>query len=489
MARGRGRGESGDVGDAFDMLAPVVAPGPSDPAEAPMTPDPPEAAGGPRVGPDPGRSDTAAADPVAVRPAPGDPPVRPPEGTPEPVGTTPVTSESKVTPAPEEDAQPTTARRHIPAWGIAASLVTLGVVVAVLLSTEPWAHAQATSVRRPVHHSHHRSALAFTSAAPVAQPPPAANPSAPGQLVPSGENRSDAFLFLDQGRYYLYTSGTTVIPFLNIPVSTTTDFIHWSAPIDAMKTLPAWAAEPYTWAPDVHRFGSEYVMYFTGYLKALDEQCIGVATGSTPLGPFTAAPQPFICQSGLSGTIDPRVFTDSSGTNWMLFKSDQNAHASPTPTTLWTQRLTPDGLGLVGNPTALMKPDEPWQGTVIEAPDMVEVNGVYWLAYAANWFNQPAYGIGVAWCAGPAGPCADVSDHPLLTTNAQGSGPGEPSFYQDATGVWMLYTPVMSLPGDPPRPVYVTRVGFTPAGTYLAAGGPPPALSVPTGRKTTRSTP
>jgi hypothetical protein len=465
------------------MLAPVVAPGQSDPAVAPMTSDPPEVAAERPEDPEPSPPATATTDRAPVRPARADPP----EGTPEPVGPTPATSQSKDTPeAAEGNAKLRTGRKRLPAWGIAATLVTLGVVLAVLLSTEPWAHAQSAPVHHPVHH---RSALAFTSAAPVAQPPPSANPSAPGQLVPSGENRSDAFLFLDQGRYYLYTSGTTVIPFLNIPVSSTTDFIHWSAPVDAMKTLPAWAAEPYTWAPDIHRFGSEYVLYFTGYLKALDEQCIGVATGATPLGPFTAAPQPFICQSGLSGTIDPRVFTDSSGTNWMLFKSDQNAHASPTPTTLWSQRLTSDGLGLVGNPTALMSPDEPWQGTVIEAPDMIEVNGVYWLAYAANWFNQPAYGIGVAWCAGPSGPCADVSNHPLLTSNAQGSGPGEPSFYQDATGVWMLYTPVMSLPGDPPRPVYVTRVGFAPAGAYLAAGGPPPALGVPTGRKTTRSTP
>ena len=297
--------------------------------------------------------------------------------------------------------------------------MTLGAVVAVLLATEPWARAQATAVRHPVRH---RSTLAFTSTAPVVQPPPTADPSAPGQLIPSGENRSDAFLLLEKGRYYLYTSGTTVIPFLNVPVSSTTDFVHWTAPIDAMKTLPAWAAEPFTWAPDVHRFGSEYVMYFTGYLRALNEQCIGLATATTPVGPFTAASKPFICQSGLSGSIDPRVFTDSSGTNWMLWKSDQNAHASPTPTTLWSQRLTPDGLGLTGTPADLMSPDEPWQGTVIEAPDLVEVNGVYWLAYAANWFNQPAYGIGVAWCAGPSGPCADVSNHPLLGSNAQGSG-------------------------------------------------------------------
>ena len=69
-----------------------------------------------------------------------------------------------------------------------------------------------------------------------------------------------------------------------------------------------------------------------------------------------------------------------------------------------------------------MSPDEPWQGTIVEAPDMVEVNGVYWLAYAANWFNQPAYGIGVAWCAGPSGPCADVLGPPPAQLQRPGVG-------------------------------------------------------------------
>jgi beta-xylosidase len=373
--------------------------------------------------------------------------------------------------------------------------VALLVVAVLLLTVQPWSRAQAnpdnaaastpttqkphaparTSPAAPVVASG-SSSLAYTATPGTPQPPPTADPQAPGVLVDSGENRSDAFLYQTGGRYYLYTSSTTSIPFLNVPVSSTTDFKTWTPPKDAMVHLPAWAAEPFTWGPDVHRFGSQYVLYFTGFLKALDEQCIGAAFSSAPDGPFTAQAHPFICQSGLSGSIDPRIFTDSDGTLYMQWKSDQNAHGSSTPTTLWSQRLGSDGLTLLGSPSALMQPDEPWQGTVIEAPDMVEVNGVYWLAYAANWFNQPAYGIGVAWCKGPLGPCADLSNQPLISSNAQGKGPGEPSFYQDQSGVWMLYTPVESLPGDPPRPVYITRVGFTDKGAYLAAGGPPPAL-------------
>ena len=105
----------------------------------------------------------------------------------------------------------------------------------------------------------------------------------------------------------------------------------------------------------------------------------------------------------------------------MLWKSDQNIGGSTTPTTLWSQPLTADGLGLIGTPAALMGPDEPWQGTIVEAPDMVEVGGTYWLFYSGNWFNQDAYAIGAARCAGPAGPCADTSPLPLLGLQRPGS--------------------------------------------------------------------
>jgi len=396
-------------------------------------------------------------------------------------------------PTPPESDQPT--RHRSPRRKVAVVLGALVAVVVLVLTVQPWNGAQATPSHPASSHPagagaapQHPSSLAYT-AAPSTQPPPTVDPSAPGQLVASGENRSDPFLLHTAGRYYLYTSGTTSIPFLNVPVASTTDFVTWTKPKDAMVHLPTWAAEPFTWGPDVHQFGSTYVLYFTGFLKAFDEQCIGAAVSSSPDGPFKAQARPFICQSNLSGSIDPRVFTDSSGTLYMQWKSDQNAHGSATPTTLWSQRLGADGLSLLGSPSALMSPDEPWQGTVIEAPDMVEVDGVYWLTYAANWFNQPAYGIGVAWCKGPVGPCADLTDQPLISSNAQGQGPGEPSFYQDATGVWMLYTPIKSLDGDPPRPVFITRVGFTTKGAYLAAGGPPPSLTAAPPAPTSASAP
>ena len=78
-------------------------------------------------------------------------------------------------------------------------------------------------------------------------------PSAGGP-VSSGEDESDPYLLVADGRYFLYTSG--VPGMLNVPLATSTDFKSWSPVQDVLPVLPAWAAPGYTWAPDVHRFGS-----------------------------------------------------------------------------------------------------------------------------------------------------------------------------------------------------------------------------------------
>ena len=364
--------------------------------------------------------------------------------------------------------------------------VAVAVAVAVLAGTGSLA-VRATAAGRPhVPHVPTAPLPAASTPLPTAaalRPPVSPDPASPGLLVSSGQDQSDPLLYATEGRYFLYTSGQPGPPTINVPVSSSTDFTTWSPFTAALPQLPGWALPGYTWAPDIHRFGSTYVLYFTAAITGSSPtmQCIGVAVGSSPTGPFVPTATPFICPITQGGAIDPRVFTDASGTNWMLWKSDQNIGGASTPTKLWSQPLAADGLSLTGPPALLMSPDEPWQGTIVEAPDMVQVGGTYWVFYSGNWFNQPAYGIGAARCAGPEGPCSDTSTLPLLGSNSQGAGPGEASVFEDPSGVWMLYSPWRSLtpkPDIPARPVFIIRLGFLPSGPYLAAGGPPGALDV-----------
>jgi hypothetical protein len=119
----------------------------------------------------------------------------------------------------------------------------------------------------------------------------------------------------------------------------------------------------------------------------------------------------------------------------------------------------------------ILSPSQAWEGTIVEAPDMVEAWGTYWLFFSGNWYDSSAYGIGVAACQSPFGPCQDPDPDPFLGSNQQGSGPGEASLFKDGTGVYLLYNPFKANDPGPviPRPVVMAHLGFTVDGPYLAA--------------------
>ena len=306
---------------------------------------------------------------------------------------------------------------------------------------------------------------------PYFEPPALSNPSTPGFTIDSGADQPDPFLIQQDGRSYLFTSQDKVPQ--NVPVRSGTTVGRWGAPTDALPDPPAWAAPGIMWAPDVAQFGDHFLLYFTSQLRGVSPStmCIGDAISTSVAGPYIAAPVPFICQQSLGGSIDPRVFVDADGQPSMIWKSDQNSRSNTANTQIWSQLLSADGTRLLGQPTAIFGPDEPWQGHIVEAPQLVLVRGTYFLFYSGGWFNQPGYSIGVARCSGPLGPCHDTSSAPLLGSTAQGQGPGEESVFANAAGLWLLYTPFSStlpLPG-PARPVAMAHLGFGAGGPYLAA--------------------
>lgn len=314
-------------------------------------------------------------------------------------------------------------------------------------------------------------------------PPPASatTRAAPARFVTGGHDAPDPFALVAGRRAYLYTSqafGSSV----NVPVQSGPSLGRLGPVTDALPTLPPWATTGFTWAPDVHRFGRRWVLYFTAEVagRSPPEHCIGDAVADDPAGPFTPMPKPFVCQGILQGSIDPRTFVGAGGQPYLLWKSDENAGHGRTPTGIWSQRLSADGLHLLGTPTKIFWPTQPWQERIVEAPDLVRADGADWLFYSGGWFNQPVYAVGVARCAGPSGPCTDRSPRPWLGSDAQGAGPGEESVLVDANGAWLLYTPWHSwVPqlDTPPRPVAVARIGFGPDGPYLAVPGPLPGAA------------
>jgi beta-xylosidase len=293
-------------------------------------------------------------------------------------------------------------------------------------------------------------------------------------MVTQGFDMPNPFVLYDGGRYYLYTSQTRFwTP--NVSMRVADDPTAWPAAArEVMPQLPPWAREGFTWAPDVRRIGSRYVLWFNAALLDAPTltQCVGVASATSPEGPFEARSAPLVCQRERRGSIDPRSFVDRDGSLWLHWKSDDNADTEGTShTTIYAQRLSSDGMSLAGQPVRLIEADQPWEGRIVEAPQMIRAGERYWLFYSGNWYNQSAYAIGVAECAGPAGPCTKHRRTPWLASNAQGQGPGESSLFVDRQGTtWIVYNPQAQQGATPtPRSMAMARVAFGPDGPYLAA--------------------
>jgi hypothetical protein len=330
----------------------------------------------------------------------------------------------------------------------------------------------------------HASSTTTTLLPPTTTPPPPGNAKAPAHIT-IRQNLPDAFVLTVPGGYELYASATGFSsPIIATAFSTTID--HWPAVHNAMPAVPAWATLGFTWAPDVRRVDGRYVMYFDSIAQPslyLDRaasgfsrfaQCIGLATSRAPGGPFVGRRSPLICDFKAHGDIDPRTFLASDGRLYLDWKSDDNAAypGSFPPTHLYAQQLSTNGLSLKGPAHVLMSAAEPWQEEIVEAPDMVEVRGMYWLFYSGSWFDSASYGIGRARCHGPIGPCTDLSPaRPWVASNRQGSGPGEESLVEDANGQWwMLYSLwYFGWLGRGGRPVAMAPLGFSVRGPYIAA--------------------
>ena len=242
----------------------------------------------------------------------------------------------------------------------------------------------------------------------------------------------DPFVMRVGGAYYAYATQTGPT---SVQTMQSSDTVRWQGPADALPILPLWAEWGHTWAPSVLQRGLAYVLYYTARDRASGRQCISRAVSLLlPQGPYLdLSLAPWLCQLDRGGSIDPYAFVDDDGVAYLLWKSDDNALGRPT--SLWGQRLSADGLSLVGAPAQLLAADAPWEGTVIEGPAMLRAAGQRFLFYGANAWDSADAAIGYGTCAGPLGPCTKVTTvAPWMASHGQAVGPAGPTFFTDTAG-------------------------------------------------------
>ncbi|MBO0731573.1 MAG: family 43 glycosylhydrolase [Acidimicrobiaceae bacterium] len=326
------------------------------------------------------------------------------------------------------------------------------------------------------------------------KPLPPADPERPGVVLASAKiDLSDPYLFTWRGRHYLYVSTALGSPpTMHVPAMEAERNKTWGPVTDALPTLPSWAKprslEGKVWSPEVVRVGKRFLMYFAPALRHGPESnthCLGVATASSPLGPFVPKPgPPIVCQLTLGGDIDPQIFVDPHGPRgprhpyYLIWKSDNNTAPGAGRDTAWAAPLRNNGLVLGGRAVRIFNVRQAWEQPFLEAPQMAKApNGSYWLLFSTGaGYWQPGSAIGIAQCKGPLGPCRDTRTSPLIGSNAQGRGPGEETvFVANNKDVWILYGPWHGGPSAPYRPVEAAHLGWNRHGrpVLLAPGGGP----------------
>jgi len=235
-------------------------------------------------------------------------------------------------------------------------------------------------------------------------------------------------------RYYAYaTNGNGY----NIQLATSTDSgSTWTVLAqDALPTVGSWATgnNGLTWAPDViDRGDGTYVMYYAGESTSEGTHCVGAATATTPLGPFSPESSPLACNATGGGAIDPSGFQDSDGTRYVAYKVDGNNLGGggscgngnlEYSTPIMLQQVESDGVTPTGDAIQILDRGE-YDGPLIEAPKIVLVNGVYALFFSSNCYNTNLYDVSYATASSVNGPYTKASSPLLVTGDDSLTAPG-----------------------------------------------------------------
>ena len=252
---------------------------------------------------------------------------------------------------------------------------------------------------------------------------------------------ADPFILRVGDTFYAYA---TNVSGRNIQVSRSQDLVNWDIPSEALPGLPRWArlGGSLVWAPEVLALNGRYLLYYTARDKASDRQCIGVAVSDEPDKFFQdTSDAPLVCQAAEGGSIDASPFRDTDGTLYLLWKNDGNCCGLATY--IYAQKLAPDGLSLIGEPTRLIRNDQAWEGNLVEAPTLWRHENRYYLFFSANSYAGPEYAVGYAVCDTPLGPCQKAPENPILKSDMTPPlviGPGHQSLIVDDAGqTWLVY--------------------------------------------------
>ncbi|KAA0156307.1 hypothetical protein FNF29_01100 [Cafeteria roenbergensis] len=294
------------------------------------------------------------------------------------------------------------------------------------------------------------AAVASAFALPATSPAGAAVGQATFSNPVGTANTPDPGVIHHDGRFLAFTTGGTSEG--TFPVHSSKDLVTWKSEGVAFPkgTEPSWAGGGLFWAPEVHKLhNGSFVMVYCARAggAASTQHSIGVATASSPMGPWRhPLDKPLLSHPDPIGLIDPTLFIEDGHVH-LVYKTDANA-VGETTRILAVELDASATRVLSPAPWQLLQTSEQWEGPLVEAPWIVRNGGGLYLFYSGNMMDR--YAVGVA-----RGSSINATDWtkrgpPLLSAdNATGwdlVGPGHCSVLQlpaggqaGEEGAWMMW--------------------------------------------------
>jgi hypothetical protein len=280
---------------------------------------------------------------------------------------------------------------------------------------------------------------------------------APTPTAPPGGNQNpalagyyaDPHAMIANGNFYIYptTDGIAGWGATSFKAFSSPNLVDWTDRGIILNLANVSWCHANAWAPAMIQKGSTYYFYFSAC------QQIGVATSSSPTGPFTDARGSALVTTGQFGgqSIDPMVFIDDDGQAYLYFGQGR----------LNAVRLNADMKSLNGTPVNLATTGYN-EGTFV-----FKRNGVYYFMWSENDTRSEDYRVAYGTSSSPLGPITNKGVILSKNLNLGIKGTGHHSVIKNSAGAYFIVYHRFAIPsGDGThREVAIDKMEFNADGT------------------------
>ncbi|ETN45909.1 uncharacterized protein HMPREF1541_00090 [Cyphellophora europaea CBS 101466] len=244
------------------------------------------------------------------------------------------------------------------------------------------------------------------------------------EYVLINENFPDPCFIESDDTFYAYATRNGSTANIQVATAPTSNISSWTffPGQDALPDPGPWTAKQLhdiaVWAPSVVEVSpTSFILYYSALAASHPRRhCIGAATSTSALGPYTPLSHPLVCNFTAGGAIDPQFFHDPlTHKSYLLYKVDGNAVGSGgacgnsnlpnTPTPIMAAPLDPNNLTSLLNTSAPFEvvTNQHFDGAYLENPmlwyhpfasrHIDGYEGAYHLIFNAGCFTDASYRV------------------------------------------------------------------------------------------------